>query len=576
MKSDVINKEKIIYVLSCVFIVIVCVYDIRRLDYIAVLNDEFGYWGNATAFLGYEWKELISETPYYAWGYSFWLIPIIALFSSSIVWYKLAIGLNIIFLLLSYCLCVKIGNRIFSEIDRKVIAIVSLSVILYPSNILYSQSAWSESLLYFLTWLGTYILLLLEEKFSYKLFLSEVLLLTYMYIVHARTMGIIGVGMIILCLILIKHNKKVYGIISFILIFMLGYIINMKIKNIQLIELWSNSKISDMNNVGLNGKTFESYFFRVWGDLRLLFESLGAKLIVLFVSTGFTLPVAIYTIIIKSIQNIKKKNIFDNYIITKLWCIGIILAMWFLCSLQMMYWGERKDIIVYSRYMENALGPVLFLGTLFVITGIEGMAKVMISSIVIFLSGINSVYFRVANAAGAFNTICSPIFGAFYEGMQNVANAFIGIVILSFFMIIVILSLQKINSKKLRTLIFSMVFIVVFTILNINAKSYLLDWRSNLDRGIVTVKEEIEKLGNNKELYYVKNIEHDQYSANPKYLQYMLPDCTIHIIEKKDIQELEEDNILILLNSKDTLTNEELTGKLDKVVSTEMLIVYQK
>lgn len=68
-------KKNFFHIGILICLAIICLYPIRDLDFPAVLNDEFGYWANAVSFFGYNWKELIAETPYYSWGYSVWLIP---------------------------------------------------------------------------------------------------------------------------------------------------------------------------------------------------------------------------------------------------------------------------------------------------------------------------------------------------------------------------------------------------------------------------------------------------------------------------------------------------------------------
>ena len=122
------NKIKIIYIhfFACLFIAILCCLQIQSLDYIIILNDEFGYWAHAASAVGYDWKELISETPYYSWGYSIWLIPIIAILPTPLLWYKAAILLNVVFLLISYYLCYQSGSKLFPQISDKIMALINL------------------------------------------------------------------------------------------------------------------------------------------------------------------------------------------------------------------------------------------------------------------------------------------------------------------------------------------------------------------------------------------------------------------------------------------------------------------
>lgn len=91
---NILKKNSVLHILSVLLIGSLCLLNFPQLNFIAVLNDEFGYWGNAVSIAGYDWKSLIAETPFYSLGYSLLLVPIVMLFSSPIVWYRLAILLD--------------------------------------------------------------------------------------------------------------------------------------------------------------------------------------------------------------------------------------------------------------------------------------------------------------------------------------------------------------------------------------------------------------------------------------------------------------------------------------------------
>lgn len=278
-KKICFNSTFLIHGLAVLLIFVLCCLNIRKLDYIAVLNDEFGYWGNAASLAGYDWKELIAETPYYAWGYSIWLVPIIIFFRTPEVWYKAAIFLNIFLLIVSYFFCCGVAKRLFSKVNKNIIYIVCFLVIIYPSNIIYVQVAWSETLLYCLMWVATYLMIRLDEKFSYLKTVVLILVLLYMYMVHARSIGIVGIGLLCILLIILKNKKSVFSFLCVLAIAGLGYAINNYIKGYQLSEFWSNSLVSNMNNVGLNTNTVSAYLEKFVGNFNLFLESIGGKLI---------------------------------------------------------------------------------------------------------------------------------------------------------------------------------------------------------------------------------------------------------------------------------------------------------
>lgn len=535
-------KKYGIHLISAGVIVLLCLINIRILDYPAVLNDEFGYWGNAVSFVGYDWSELIAENPYYSWGYSIWLVPIVLLLPEYF-WYKAAIGLNVVFLLCAYILCFKFGKKIYVSIEEWKIAAVALLVSIYPSNISYAQVSWSETLLYFLMWLITYLFLCLDKKYSSKLVLVISLLLGYSYIVHARSIGLVFVGFISLAALMRKHQKK-YGMLVIVLgILVFLYLANNMVKDNIIIELYSNSTISALNNVGLDRNTISLYLERIFSDFKLLLISLGGKLTYILLGTCLVISLSLVDIIEKTIRFIKTKEMGANYLITEYWCLFSAVVMWGLGSVQMMNWEERKDIIVYSRYFENTLGPILFLS----IMGL--MYKQIHNKIWCILSGIVATVGLIISchcingASGFFNSICSPIFGALYDMLVSPQYLIIITIAICFWSLLMILTANK------RRYLFLWIFIFYF-VLAYRGPQYVNNYRLRLDEDILSVKYEIEWIRNYENIYYVKS-EKDLYSANPKYLQFMMPEDTILVCEQEDIKNILEENTLILCNPLD-------------------------
>lgn len=564
-----------IQALAIILIIILCCLNFDKLNYIAVLNDEFGYWSNAVSVVGYNWKELIAETPYYAWGYSLWLIPIILILQTPELWYKAAILLNIFLLICSYFLCCSVGKRIFSGIKENTIYIVGFLVIIYPSNIIYSQVAWSETLLYFLMWLATYMMVKLDEKFSYLKSIVLVVVLIYMYMVHARSIGIVGVGILCLILLLIKNKKSILNIVFILGVFVLGYILNNCIKQYQLSELWCNSTVSNMNNVSLNSHTVLAYFTKIFDNIRLFLESLGGKIIYSIVGTGAIILISLVQFIKEEFINVKTKKFFISNNITKIWCVFSFLISWILCSLQMLSWTERKDIIVYSRYMENAMGPILLIGILYAITKIKETRIALGLALVILLVGLRSVYWRVLEAESFFNSICSPVFGAFYDFFNKDAlKAFACIGVVCFLIFIIFFVASFVKKDLLRCGIIFSCLLLYFGFLIDKGNIYMNESRDFFDSSTVPLKTIILDKYDTQEIYYIKN-ESDPYSVKPKYLQFTIPDKNIHLIDNENLGDNLSD-LLVLVNPSDCESLEEIEGKKDMelVLETSQLNLY--
>ena len=571
------KKDYLIHCLAILIITMLCLINFEKYNYLVILNDEFGYWANAASFMGYDWKELIAETPYYSWGYSIWLMPIIGLLPTPELWYKAAISLNILFLIGSYFLCCKTGKMLFRNIENSIVYAVSFVTIIYPSNIFYAQLTWSETLLYFLMWLATYLIVILENKFSYKKITMTAIILIYMYIVHARAIGVVLVGIVALFFVFLKHKKHPLEFLSVFLLLGIGLILHGEIKDYHTSILWANSEASNLNNVGLDTGTISYYLSQITNNIRLLAESLGGKLIYLIVATGLTLPVAVVQFIKELILAIKSKEWFFDNIITKFWCICSCVAMWGICALQMMSWSVRKDMIVYSRYMENALGPILFLSLMYMIIKKKELRIGISLSIVLFFTGLRSVYLRVSRTTGNFNSVCSPVFGAFYDNCDKDAMlAFVCMVISLLAIFVVLWGGSHLKNKEVKKSIIVVVFSVYFIIVGYCSSTYINDARDYYKNNTESLAISIQENYGQSEIYYIKNQELDWYSVNPKYLQFILHDKSIQVMEIEKITSCVRKGDVVLINPYDIKAEEEIifNQKLKLVSETEILKMY--
>lgn len=553
-KTYMLSKK--LYLLHAIFVfvlAIVCLYPIRKLDFPVVLNDEFGYWANAISFKGNNWNELIAETPYYSWGYSIWLIPLVLISEDYHITYKLAILLNVFFLIVSYFCCFHLAKKIFRQNKGYELAFISFLVIIYPSNIAYAQVTWSESLLYMLMWIITFLIFSLEENYKFYKVLLCMILLGYMYTVHQRTIGIIFIAAISVFYMILKKKKAIIHFVIAIMIFLGIYGINSIVKKYQLDFLWANSEVSTINNVSLNGNIIVSYINRVLSGFWQLLISAYGKFFYLLIATMMTILVGIWWCI-KNIIN--KKNCFKIFSFFVLFSLVSMVAV---CSLQTIGFTERKDIIVYSRYMENALGPILMIAFISVFNRVRKFQSFLVLGMGLVTISIYQIYCIVKEGKGIFNTICSPVIGAIFEqSNKNVNSMFVKIYIISMLFTVIIIFISFINRKICRLFCFVIIFTGLYLGVGYYAESYVLNWRNTLEYNIVSVKDYITNQCDTAEIYYIKDKEVDEYSMNPKYLQFMIPEKNIHVIEDEDIDKLKiSNNVIFLVNpsSKFDLNN---------------------
>lgn len=561
-----VNKESIfIHILVIFCIVFISLYHIKDFDFLAVLNDEFGYWANAASVVGYDWGDLIQETPYYAWGYSIFLIPLLWFFRDYYIVYKMAIILNVVFLIVSFECALYVSRKIVR--GKKIEPIFwSFLAIIYPANIIYAQVAWSESLLCMLMWISVALLFSLEDNFSYITFIGYIVILGYMYIVHQRSIGVVIIGIITAGLVLQK-NKKPFWVWLVPLAILIGcYFLNSVIKNVQINMLWRESALSNMNNVGLDKNTFSTYIYAIINNLKDLIKSMGGKFFELLIATGLTAPVVIL-ISGYEIVNYKTKRDKRNFI-PFFYIISSMIAMWGICSLQMMGDGIRKDIIVYSRYMDNVVGPFLLFAIICILKRHKMVRYGLFLALALVMVGIGYIYETILNAEGGFNVICSPIIGAFLKSSETIEEMMAKIGISAIIIFLNIFIFYGIKNLKYRNVGIYFVFISFYIVTIHYGSKYVLDWRQEVDNNITVIRDYIVENYNNSEIYYVKDAENDLYSVNPKYLQFMIPYKEIKIINSNELGEIDEESIVIL-----NPYTENISEKMVLKMETDMLKV---
>lgn len=565
-----------IHILGIIMIAALCLINIRATDYICIVNDEFGYWAHAVSAVGYDWKDLISEASYYSWGYSIWLIPIAALLPTPELWYKAAVFLNIFFLIASYFMCYKSGCKLFREKDERLTALVSCLVVIYPANIVYAQASWTETLSYFLVWAITWLIICLDEKFSDRTFAGVLLLLIYAYAVHNRNIGVVAAGLIALCAVLVKHKKKFWYFVILLISMATGYEGIDLVKNHQIQTLWSNSKTSALNNVGLNTVTLTSYSNRLFNQLDLFLKSLFGKYIYLLIGTGLTLPIAVIMFFRDAIRNIKNKKLWEDYEISKIWIVLTAGLMYGICAIQMNNWEGRMDLIVYGRYMENGLGPILFLSIMYCILQTRETRAGLLAGAISMTVGIIPVYYWITHSSGWFNTICSPVVGAFYQAVRDMRWAFIFIGVLLIAAFGVLFGLTFCRKINIRSIVIVTCFVLTYSVLGYYGGTYAVENRGFFDGLTVPLREKLSGDLAQDEIYYIKNDELDYTSIHPKYLQFLIPDRTIHVFLLEEMEDLPGENIIVMMNPEDQAAIEylEQNRDIEEVDDTWLMKVY--
>lgn len=541
---------KYVFIIDIIAVCVICFWGIRvisDLNYIAVLNDEFGYWGNAAVTCGYKWNELLELTPYYSMGYSFLLIPIILIFKTSTQWYKMAIALNVIMLCISFFLCCRIGERLFREKSRPLIHLMSLVVILYPSNMIYAHVAWSETFLYFLFWIQTYLIIKLDENYSNIRLFALLVVSFFGYLSHGRNIINLIITLIMILTLLIIRCKDNCRRILFFCVLVIGLFICVKFVNRwQINNLYANSGAASLNQISTNSATIQKYLLMLVGNIYSYCKSLMYKFVVFTwgtMLTGLFAIVYVYETAKKYIQNRS-----GELILSKIWMAAVPIMTIAATALQIGV-TERKDAAVYTRYFEHTIGPLMLIGLAVCIMYARKYKWILTTYVLLEVLVIYKSAHLIFHNQGAFNSICSPIVGAIYDYSQS-QNEFIGIMLaMAIIPWLIYFAAGYIEEGYiLKSLVKGGIwigFLVVFSWLMIQGETFMKITRECFDTEYVPLAEYMKK--NSKTIYYYLNSDEDTtYCVYPKYIQFMSPDTEIKVIYEKDLESLTGNNYYII------------------------------
>ena len=572
------TRQKVLFnLLSIILLMGATLYDIKNLDMITVLNDEFGYWSNAAIMVGIDWKPLMAETPYYSLGYSLLLVPLFFAFKDYAILYKSAIVLNGLLLVASYFCAKYIVSTLF-KIESEVIKFsISIISVLTGTAIFHSHIGWSETLITFLMWVSIALLISIEKKISVVKVLSLSVLCIYMITVHQRMIVNAAICLGCLGVILIREKWSKRQIVFFLLILGIGYLAYKTTKDIQISQFYGNSSASDTNNVSVGSNFFLKYLDRIASDFKLFFTSFGGKITVCLFMTYFTFPMAIYQYVGDVFKYLKTK-VKIEYFWTYTYIIFSFVAMLLATSLQMMNCFLRKDIVVYTRYFDYTVGPIIMLGIYVLLS--QGKKSIRLFAMLYLSYGVllNSTFDVINKAENYFNVPCCPAYGAIMQYSKKITEtvdweyckglaSWVGIAIF-----LCVLLVWLIRKEKIRYICLASALLVGQFYIG----HYSNEWLNNARNGFRSNTQPIFELINEDDysIYYIKNPEQTvQYSyyANPKYLQFMLEDRTINVITWDEESTIDK-NSWVLVEKSDEI--KDMSYELIK--TTDKMYLYQK
>lgn len=347
-------------------------------DMPSIIGDELGYWGNAAIMAGRDWYDVMGTIPYYGYGYSFFLVPLFWLGLPMTVMFKIALGLNVLFLFGAFALTYRCLRRLFSALPPVGALLIATATTLYTNNLVQAQGAWSETLLYLVYWLVFALVLRLLEQPSIPTAVGLALASGYLYMVHMRTVGVLIALVMTVLLFWAARRLDWKQVLAFFLSFVAILFVQNLIKkgfnaHVYVSEGFAgtNDYAGQINNMFGAMSTLEgwrSLFYSACGKMFYLASStlmLGLVTLRLLFGDFFS---ALWQWFRSGLRQLNPRKLPSIFLL-------LSFGGTYLVNVITMRQVSRLDILVYGRYMEFAFGPLIAIGLALLLLGRVGLGQ---------------------------------------------------------------------------------------------------------------------------------------------------------------------------------------------------------
>lgn len=558
-KMDAYFGAKLLFI---IFLGVVGVLSLSYSKFPGTTTDEFGYMYFPALVSGWDWTEVISYHGFYGMGTGVLWIPLFLLFKGNPeLIYQGIVALNVFMLILCFLLSEKCAKKLFPDWDRKLRLLSCAIVTLYPAYLLYTEVAISETFLLLLYWILIYLFIKIYEKATAILIIVASAVSGYMILVHLRTIGV--AGMCCAFMILAKYRRKINWrqmlLFFLILISFLG-----------IWSLYKNYYYSQMSTISVVNQANSSV--SILGFASQILENLSDWLERLLTRVFYYLVVG-NICLVGALAFFKQQKLYlpknsDNDIF-------LFVFLTFFANLMMFVIQgietPRLDHVVYGRYTEFLAAPVFLCGFYYLekqrLKTIVGyffsiLAILIIPFVVLQMRSAESMIFAIDSAVGL---------GAFFDMYMSSENLEKTVAYSVLFLILCWIFFAIIKYKVKRRNLASLLLIVfvgcIWLYMGVQAKNSFNDVRIGLYNQYNNVLEEVHDQ-DKEEYIYIREL--DDYCAEVKYLQFLIPDKQIHIVDRDDfsIEEVEE-NTLVLCKTGDN-AEYELSKLFSKKVETSI------
>lgn len=558
------------------------VRNISQLNQICVIDDEFGYWGTAAYFSGYDWTGLSGTSPYYGYGIGFIYMWLFKIFNSAASMYKAAILINGLMLVISFYLSIICCKKIFPKLPECYVTLFTFFIALYPNTLVQSQIAWTETLLYLWFWVAFYLALKIIEKPSYICMNMWSVWLIYGMMIHQRTLGVICAGVLYIIVLLFagKLNRK--HVLSALIPFIAMVCIFVGAKGYLNAHFWKSFTvdIATLNDFG--GQITKIQKIMSVDGIKDFISSIMGKTYYLMCSTMcIILPYAFLSgkHVFKGIKGIlQRKMEWSQQMLVNVFLLCAFVASFLIAAIFMYRFSNRGDVFLYGRYVEFAIGPVLLLGLGEVYDCRDKKEKFFwIMGIFLCMAKIvNNIWLR-AGVTTFHVTNCVGI-GRYFSEPSKYDTAIYSIFVK--FLVIAFISVILISSSKFQKAAYLLaaalvVLCVWMPEVNYN-NSVTYNMQASYYEDVKDVVDILQEKSNEKIFYVVddrveESYNREVYERNIKYVQFYLYDQTIAIKNYTQVKECSGYGIVL----RDSTCYEEIINQYNVIGGNHLYAVIQ-
>ena len=395
------RNEIILLGVAVLAVFIVSIWYLGENHSLKVWGDEFGYWQSAAFLTGKDWSSVASTNSYYGFGFGILLAPIMLLFGhNATLMMRAALVLEALMLvscIVAAYLCIRYFNGKIKGAFRVLFAVVP---IVYPSNILYVNMTMAEILIVTLIWWYTYLVLRFVKEKKFSLAVIIMIMSVYMYSVHQRTIAVMAISLILIAWI---YRKQLWTPKSLVILAVLGVglVMVLLFKNIYTDTMYSQASDSayQANNLAGQSSKIVNILTSLDGFWKFL-QSVIGKFYYISVASFMLAALGMVKCVQTCWRYFKEKEdwdmmagmlvIFLNYLAAHL--IGAIYMS--------DGYGYRTDILIYGRYIEHSIGPLVLLGILYLYEECNVktiLATMSVTTLAALLSA-NTIEYKASNS----------------------------------------------------------------------------------------------------------------------------------------------------------------------------------